>query len=147
MSKKYSLKISIDLPTVRESKGNSIEIPETLFACCGQIVNLAQEALVMASLDAKCKIIDLHLCSLGGIASANVDPRVLFRYALLDGAVGIAVIHNHPSGDSYPSEHDRLASKRIGRGCEALGLRYLDFMIVGKDGFFSFMNADLISGR
>ena len=91
----------------------------------------------MVTMNTKNRVIDVHLCHLGTLDSSPVDPRVVFRYALLDGASAIACVHNHPSGDTTPSPDDRALASRLNDGCELLDLRFLDFLIAGSNGFHS----------
>lgn len=62
----------------------------------------------------------------------------LFQRALLMGCSNIIISHNHPSGDCKPSACDIELTKKINSGCKLLGLKLLDHIITGSDGFYSF---------
>jgi len=65
---------------------------------------------------------------------------MLLRFALEHSAAGIAVAHNHPSGQNKPSREDILITKRIFEGCEAVGISLLDHIIIARGDYYSFEN-------
>ena len=137
MNNPYSLNITLSLPRVKEASEKQVTQPEELAQVCRDIADLSQEAVILVTMNAKNKVIDVHLCHLGGLSSSMVDAKVIFRYALLDGASAIACVHNHPSGDTTPSTEDRAVASRLKDGCKLLNLRFLDFLIAGSNGFHS----------
>ncbi|WP_330998135.1 JAB domain-containing protein [Pectinatus frisingensis] len=44
------------------------------------------------------------------------------------------MVHNHPSGDSTPSEEDKMVTKRLAAVGEIIGIPLLDHIIIGKYG-------------
>jgi DNA repair protein RadC len=84
-----------------------------------------------------------HLFS-GGLTSASVDMRVLYRNALLNGAAKIVIAHNHPSGIAEPSEADKHLTKEVARAGMVLGIDLLDSIIVTEKDVFSMRLHDLI---
>lgn len=68
----------------------------------------------------------------GGLATAMVDPRVVFRPAVILGASSMVVAHNHPSGDPTPSVEDHEITERLRVGGELLGVEILDHLVVGS---------------
>lgn len=89
-------------------------------------------------LDAKNRIIGFELLAIGGQAEVEIRLAELLRSALVSGAIGVIVSHNHPSGDLSPSEADRELTRRIVAGCQAVGIRLLDHVITTDGGCFSF---------
>jgi len=51
----------------------------------------------------------------------------------------IVIAHNHPSGNLQPSPEDRVVTKKIKAAADILGLGFLDHIIFGKDGYYSFL--------
>lgn len=51
----------------------------------------------------------------------------------------IILVHNHPSGNSTPSEEDRLATKKIRQACEIMGIQLLDHIVIGDGEYHSAM--------
>lgn len=75
--------------------------------------------------------------SVGGMASAAVDARIVLKLPLLANATTFIVTHNHPSGKAEASADDVELTKRLSDGARLLGLRLLDHIIVadGPEGF------------
>lgn len=59
-------------------------------------------------------------------------------------AASIAVVHNHPSGNTTPSREDKRFTQALNEGCEALEIKLVDHVIIGDDKFFSFAEAGAI---
>ncbi len=78
-----------------------------------------------------------ELIGLGTINQAVVEPREIFRRAIINGAASIIVVHNHPSGNTTPSSEDRRLTSKIKDTAEIIGIKFLDHIIIG-DGFYSF---------
>jgi len=51
--------------------------------------------------------------------------------------VSVILVHNHPSGDSTPSEDDIGLTKRLAEAGEIMGIDVLDHVIIGDDNFLS----------
>jgi DNA repair protein RadC len=85
------------------------------------------------------------LASKGGITATYVDPRLIFKNALREEAVSIIVCHNHPSGNLRPSQADKLLTARLKEGANYLDIKFLDHIIVGPQGFFSFASEGLLA--
>jgi DNA repair protein RadC len=84
------------------------------------------------------QIIDFEIVSEGGITSASVDVRRIFREALKRHAVSIVVSHNHPSGSLQPSIADEALTAKLNSGSKYLDIKLLDHVIIGEGGYFSF---------
>ena len=82
-------------------------------------------------LDRKNRIISDELLSTGTVDHVPVYPREVIKRALMLNASALILIHNHPSGDSTPSEADLSVTKEIQKGCKYLGLTLHDHIIVG----------------
>ena len=80
----------------------------------------------------------------GTLDRAVVEPREILRRALLTKAAGVILYHNHPSGDPAPSREDREFTRRLASAAEAVGVRLLDHIVVGREGCVSFREAGLL---
>jgi hypothetical protein len=79
------------------------------------------------------------LVSLGSLSASIVHPRETFRFAVSKATANIIIGHNHPSGDTKPSQEDILLTKRLCQAGEILGINVLDHVIIGGEGnYFSF---------
>ena len=93
----------------------------------------AQEVFVLLVLDARMKIIGHAEVGRGGISSAPVSVTALCRAAVMSGGAAVIVAHNHPSGDTTPSEPDRAVTAQLKKALEILEIPLLDHIIVGID--------------
>ena len=114
-----------------------------------KIDNIARKVLKLNECDVeKCyiftlntqnKIAGIHLISQGTLNSSLVHPREIFKHAILNNANSIILLHNHPSGDTTPSNCDNLLTKRIKEAGEILGIKLIDHLIVGNS-YYSYSN-------
>lgn len=88
-------------------------------------------------LDARNRVLREAVLSTGGWSASVVRPREVFREALLAGSPAIILFHNHPSGDPTPSQEDVHITRQIVDAGELLGIRVLDHLVVGSEGFAS----------
>jgi DNA repair protein RadC len=84
------------------------------------------------------QVIGYHKLSEGGINSTVVDIRIAFATALKSLAVGIILVHNHPSGNLHPSEQDIKLTNTFLKAGEFLEIKLLDHIIICNEGCFSF---------
>ena len=97
----------------------------------------SEEYVYMIALNTKCRPLGIFEVSHGAVNSSICNPREIFIKALLCGASGIILAHNHPSGDPTPSKEDERVYKRIKDAGNIIGIELLDNIIVGN-GYFSF---------
>ena len=82
--------------------------------------------------------------SQGGTTASVVDPKVVFRFALEQGAHSLILIHNHPSGNLQPSESDKRLTQRLQKIGKELEILLLDHLIYTDHGYFSFADEGLL---
>lgn len=98
-----------------------------------------KEILVVVMVNAKMAPIGFHEVSRGSLNEALAHPREVLRCAVIVGAYGFLMIHNHPSGDPAPSQADRRLTCRIRDASDLLQIRLLDHVVIGADPvYFSF---------
>lgn len=96
-----------------------------------------REYLLVISVDSKGRPLAIEIVSIGTVNATLAEPREIFKHAILIGAVGIIIVHNHISGDCTPSEEDEEMTRRISESGKLLGIPVRDHVIIG-DGYFSF---------
>ncbi|EHW0625776.1 DNA repair protein RadC [Vibrio vulnificus] len=69
----------------------------------------------------------------GTIDSAAIYPREVVKVVLEKNAAAVIFAHNHPSGDSSPSQADRRITERLKSALELIDVSVLDHIVVGKD--------------
>ena len=82
--------------------------------------------------------------SQGGISASVVDPKVVFRFALEQGAHSLILIHNHPSGNLLPSDTDKRLPQRLQKIGKELEILLLDHLIYTDQGYFSFADEGIM---
>lgn len=90
------------------------------------------------------KIVFKMQLSKGGIVGTVVDIRLALKPALEHNAVGLILVHNHPSGALTPSEADKSITRKIQKAAELLDLRVLDHVIVTEKAYLSFADDGLL---
>ena len=62
--------------------------------------------------------------------------------AIKIGAPKIILVHNHPSGDSEPSNADFKITDRMYEAAELLGIQFLDHIVIGDGSFESILRRE-----
>ena len=101
------------------------------------IGNTDRETAIVLCLDTKNKINAVNIVSIGSVGGTLTHPREVFKAAILSNATGVIFAHNHPSGDTTPSEMDEEMTKRLIAAGNIIGIPLHDSVILG-DGFYSF---------
>lgn len=83
-------------------------------------------------------VMDKKLISKGGISGTVADPKLIFADALAAKASSIILVHNHPSGNTRPSQSDIDLTRKLSKGGEFLTLPILDHLIITATGYYSF---------
>lgn len=104
------------------------------------------EVVLVFLLDAKNCVTGYSEVARGGATASVLHAREVFRLAVLEGAVSIIVVHNHPSGDPHPSESDNAVTERLAEAARVLDIALLDHVIVGGDNHYSYRDHQRICG-
>lgn len=99
--------------------------------------NLAEEHLCMIAMTSKCKPLGACIISNGSNTQALCSTSSIYIRALLLGATGIIIAHNHVSGDSSPSRDDMACLQKIQQAGKIMDVSLKDFIIVGDGVYYS----------
>lgn len=127
---------------IREYDGSkTIKSPKDVFDRCQDFKGLAKEVFKVFLLDSNNAVIASEIVSIGTLNLSIVHPREIFKLAVLCSANSLVAVHNHPSGNTEPSEEDIKVTEQLRKAGELLGIRVLDHVIIsGKlDGYRSIM--------
>jgi antirestriction protein ArdC len=91
------------------------------------------ECFVVLFLNTRRRIRGHQFISVGSLDSVVVHPREVFRLAVASCASAIIAMHNHPSGESQPSEADIRVTRDLIRAGQLLRVELLDHIIVGNN--------------
>lgn len=90
-----------------------------------------------------CLLLKQHI-SQGGTSATVVDAKVVFKYALEHGAHSLILVHNHPSGQLFPSDLDKRLTDRLVKIGRELECPILDHLIFADEGYYSFADAGIL---
>jgi len=125
----------------RPSIKNAKDIAKILIPEMG---SLKQEHFKGIYFDSKKRIIKEETIFIGSLNESVIHPREIFRIALNENAAAVILVHNHPSGDSNPSEEDIAVTKLLVDAGAILGIPVLDHIIIGGKKYFSLKEKGLI---
>jgi DNA repair protein RadC len=128
-----------------ELKNFDIKDPEAVVkAIRASIKDKAKEHFKLILLNPRNKIIGISTIAIGTLNASLVHPREVFKDAIMHTAASVVLAHNHPSGDSEPSEDDIKITKKLVESGKILGIEVLDHIIITKNGFKSLADEGLI---
>jgi DNA repair protein RadC len=104
--------------------------------------NKKKEYFYAILLDVRQAVICKELISVGTINQSFAHPREVFRKAIQEAASSIILVHNHPSGDKKASKEDLKITKKLVKAGELLGIKVLDHVIIGEDGYWSYTESE-----
>jgi DNA repair protein RadC len=96
-----------------------------------------RECLAVLLLNTRRRVKGHQLLTIGTLDTLLVDPRTVFRGAVVANAAAIVLVHNHPSGEAQPSEADIKVTRDLVRAGQLLKIEVLDHVIVGNPSFCS----------
>lgn len=98
-----------------------------------ELKNYDREVFAILNLKTNGKPINLHICSVGTLDAAMINPREAFKAIILSNAASFICIHNHPSGNCEPSQDDIAVTERMVRCGELMGIKMLDHIIIAAE--------------
>jgi DNA repair protein RadC len=104
---------------------------ERVFEFCRTLQDLDTEKLMALYLNGLNRLIGIQLFS-GTVNFAVAYPREIIKHALLSGACGLILVHNHPSGGLQFSEADITLTKRVKESCKLVDIILLDHVLIGE---------------
>jgi DNA repair protein RadC len=102
-----------------------------------KLCDLSYEVFGCLFLDTRHRVICFEPMFRGTLDGAAVYPREVLKRALHHNAAAIILGHNHPSGDSEPSEADRSITTRLSKALALIDIRLLDHLVVSVSGHVS----------
>ena len=100
-----------------------------------RLVPLQHEELWMLALDGRNNVRGSRRVSMGGRHGLSVSAPDVLRLALLEGAAGFVLVHNHPSGNPEPSAEDQRFTERVAEAAAAVDVPLFDHVVVASGGY------------
>lgn len=130
---KAALELANRLGALRSEDRPQIASPDDVVDLLGlEMAALEQEQLRVVLLDTKNRIIATRMVYQGSVNQALVRPGEVFRDAVRRNAVGMIVVHNHPTGDPTPSGADVALTAELVKAGQLLDIEVLDHLIIGQ---------------
>lgn len=124
-----------------------IKDPESAIKVMGEVMkNLDREVLGIINLKTDGTPINCHIVSVGTLNGSLAEPREMLKASILSNAASMIMIHNHPSGELFPSSQDISITDRMSKVCGLVGIPLQDHVIVGgkNEGYFSFREKGIV---
>src|SRR5881397_933570 len=102
------------------------------------------EVFYVLTLNTQAQVVSAQEVTRRTLNASLVHSREVFRLAIAEGAAGIVVVHNHPSGDPTPSADDRAVTRQLVEAGKLLDIPVYDHVVVGGDRYVSFAEAGLL---
>jgi DNA repair protein RadC len=108
---------------IRQFYSDDLEIYESFFIL---LLNRANSTIGYAKI------------SQGGLAGTVVDPIIVAKYAIDSLSKSVILCHNHPSGNTMPSDADKQITNKIKNTLTLFDCTVLDHIILASDSYYSF---------
>lgn len=119
-------------------KNRVIRSPEDGYRLLQQFLGeVDREHFIVVCLDTKNQPTAINVCHIGSLNASIVHPREVMKPAILSNAASILVGHNHPSGNSEPSQEDIHVTRKLVEAGKIIGIEVLDHIVMGEDEFVS----------
>ncbi|MGE5350996.1 MAG: RadC family protein [Acidobacteriota bacterium] len=103
-----------------------------------------KERFMVLCLNSSNKIIKEEVISVGNLNSSIVHPREVFKVAIENNSANIILMHNHPSGNTEPSNEDISITKRLVEAGKLMDIHVFDHIILAGNSYLSFTEERLI---
>lgn len=108
------------------------------------LADLSHEEFWIALLNNSNTVIDIVNTSKGGTTSTIFDIKIICREAITNLAQGLILVHNHPSGNLKPSEHDINLTNKINEAVKLFDIKVLDHVIITERDYYSFADNGML---
>ena len=98
-----------------------------------QMAHQEREVFIVMYLDNQHCLLGCETLFTGTLSHTEVHPREVVKAALRHNAAAVILAHNHPSGETEPSQADRHITKRVVNALALVEVRVLDHLVVGDE--------------
>jgi len=106
--------------------------------------HLRHETFIVVLLNTANQILRDVVVGEGSLNAVVIHPREVFRLAIAECAAGVILVHNHPSGNTEPSNADVNVTKQLVEAGRIVDIRVLDHVVIGGDSFMSFSERNML---
>lgn len=108
------------------------------------LADLPHEEFWVVLLNRGNKILAHKRISEGGVSGTVVDFKIILKFALENLATSIVLAHNHPSGNTLPSQADKGLTQKLKEACRLVDMHITDHIIIGDQDYFSFSDEGIL---
>ena len=108
------------------------------------LADLDHEQFWVLYLNRSNRIVESYNLSKGGLSGTVIDVRLILKRALELLSSAMIICHNHPSGNSVPSENDKQITEKLKLAANQMDIKLLDHLIVTDNSYFSFSDEGLL---
>lgn len=108
------------------------------------VLDIPHEEFWLLMLNRANLLVKKELISKGGVAGTVVDAKIVFKTAVNNYASSIIVCHNHPSGNTRPSDADIRLTKTLQEAGKIMEIPLLDHLILTENNYYSFGDEGLL---
>ena len=119
-----------------------LRTPAQVYDYLKDMADLPKEHLRGLYLNSRYQLIHDEVISIGSLTANIIHPREVFRPALEYNASAVILAHNHPSGDTCPSNEDTAITTQLCGAAALIGIELLDHLIIGQRGYTSLIKQD-----
>lgn len=125
----------------------TVRTPADVAALVGSDMRyLDREYFRVVLLNTRHDMLAIEEVAVGGLNSAVIHPREVFKAAIRASAAAVILVHNHPSGDPEPSADDLRITARLAEAGRILGIEVLDHVVVGDGRYVSLRERGALAG-
>ena len=139
-----SVRLVKDAPIYSEQK---VDSPQAAIHLVGSIrCEMDREMTCVINLKTNGIPINCSFTSMGTLNASITCPRELLKSSILCNAASMILVHNHPSGETFPSKEDIRLTDRLQQVCELVGIPLMDHLVVGTNNleYFSFKEKGIL---
>lgn len=103
-----------------------------------------KEKFIVVCLNSSNKIIKWEEISIGNLDSSIVHPREVFKVAIDNNSKNLILVHNHPSGNTEPSNEDIAITKKLVEAGKIFDIPIFDHIIIAGNSYTSFVERRII---
>ena len=113
---------------------------EAVAIASSMVIDWNREHCIALFLDTKNHLLHSEIISIGTATDTLIHAREVFKPAIIHNAVKVMLLHNHPSGDIFPSKMDIAVTKRMADAGRLLQIELIDHLVFNKRGEFYSMS-------
>ncbi len=137
VARKFLKEKIIKKPIVKSSK----EVFDYLYH---SMRDLKTEIFKVLFLDSKNSIVNVEDLFKGTLNTSSIYPREIMKKAIQYNAANLILVHNHPSGDTNPSDSDKKVTKNLVQAGKFMQIKIIDHIIIGENKYYSFADEGFI---